>query len=29
MDGPRHYHTKGSKSEIERQILYGITIRGI
>ena len=28
MDGPRHYHTKWSKSEIERQIPYDITICG-
>ena len=25
MDGPRDYHTKGSKSERERQIPYDIT----
>ena len=25
MDGPRDYHTKWSKSERERQILYDIT----
>ena len=25
MDGPREYHTKWSKSERERQILYDIT----
>ena len=25
MDGPRDYHTKRSKSEIERQIPYDIT----
>ena len=25
MDGPRDYHTKGSKSERERQISYDIT----
>ena len=25
MDGPRDYHTKWSKSEMERQILYDIT----
>ena len=25
MDGPREYHTKGSKSERQRQIPYNIT----
>ena len=25
MDGPRDYHTKQSKSDIERQIPYDIT----
>ena len=25
MDGPRDYHTQWSKSDRERQILYGIT----
>ena len=25
MDGPRYYHTKWSKWEIERQISYDIT----
>ena len=25
MDGPRDYHTKGSKSDRERQIPYDIT----
>ena len=25
MDGPRDYHTKGSKSEREKQISYDIT----
>ena len=25
MDGPRHYHTKWSQSEKERQISYDIT----
>ena len=25
MDGPRDYHTKWSKSDIERQISYDIT----
>ena len=25
MDGPRDYHTKRSKSDRERQILYDIT----
>ena len=28
MDGPRDYHTKWSKSERERQILYDITYMG-
>ena len=25
MDGPRRYYTKGSKSDRERQIPYGLT----